>query len=191
MTGGWNVNVSNNMPQKVATAVGKLSETILGAEYQPIFYLGSQVVNGVNHAVLAEQLITTGRDTKNIVILVFNEKPGDIELSLVGIDRVLESGGQLGGTTVDVDTDISDGILSVWNDAFEGYVGLKITPLALLGTQLVNGMNYTFIAEGEGIVLEPEKEVFLVTINDKTKRVSITNALVNRQEASIGYAFNW
>lgn len=191
MTGGWNVNVSVAMPQKVATAMAKLSETMLGAEYTPIFYLGSQVVNGVNHAVLAEQLITTGKDTKNIVIVILNEKPGAMELSLVGIDRILESGGQLGGTVIDVVIHPSDDVQAVWTDAFEGFVGMKMTPLALLGTKMVNGTNYTYVAEAEPVTLEPVKKVVLVTINTKLKQVSITDILANRQEASLGYAFTW
>ena len=37
------------MPQKVATAIAELN--LIGAEYAPIAYLGSQLVNGVNHGV--------------------------------------------------------------------------------------------------------------------------------------------
>ena len=63
--GGWEVKVSNNFPQKVASSLSSFNEQILGAEYVPISYLGSQVVNGINHAVLAEQTLLTGRDPKN------------------------------------------------------------------------------------------------------------------------------
>ena len=56
MLGSWEVNVvTGGMPQKVATAFGELAGSLVGAEYTPIAYLGSQQVNGVNHAVLAEQ----------------------------------------------------------------------------------------------------------------------------------------
>lgn len=75
MLGSWDVKVVvGSLPEKVATAVGELGEKLIGAEYTPIAYLGSQLVNGTNHAVLAEQVLTTGRDTKNIVVLTFNEK---------------------------------------------------------------------------------------------------------------------
>ena len=50
MVGNWEINVNvNGMPQKVASAVSKLNTTLMGAEYDPIAYLGSQVVNGTNH----------------------------------------------------------------------------------------------------------------------------------------------
>ena len=66
MIGSWNVDVTvGKLPQKVATAVGKLNESIVGTEYTPIAYLGSQVVNGINHAVLAEQVIVTGKIRRN------------------------------------------------------------------------------------------------------------------------------
>ena len=65
--GGWNIGVvTGGMPQKVATAFGKLAEQLIGCEYTPIAYLGSQQVNGINHAVLAEQTVITGKDTKYI-----------------------------------------------------------------------------------------------------------------------------
>lgn len=55
MVGNWEVKVAvDAMPQKVATAFGKVFEGFVGAQYTPIAYLGSQIVNGENHAILAE-----------------------------------------------------------------------------------------------------------------------------------------
>lgn len=55
MIGNWDINVVvGKLPQKVATAFANLGETIIGATYTPIAYIGSQIVNGTNHAVLAE-----------------------------------------------------------------------------------------------------------------------------------------
>ena len=84
MVGTWKIDVKlEGMPQKVATAFANLGTQLLGAEYTPIAYLGSQVVNGINHAVLAEQLVITGKDTKNIVLIIFNEKPDSDRKSVV------------------------------------------------------------------------------------------------------------
>lgn len=190
--GGWNIDVTvNKLPQKVATAMGKLEETLIGAEYEPIAYLGSQVTNGVNHAVLAEQIVTTGRDTNNIVVLIFNEKPGEMELSLVGIERVVESGAAFGGTTIDVKTDLDDEIMDIWDEAFEGYVGAKVVPFALLGTQVVKGVNYIFAAEFTPMTLSGEKEAKLVVVNNVTRRVAFADMMANKHETSLGYAFTW
>lgn len=192
MTGSWKIDVSTGrMPQRVATAVGRLNEILVGAEYTPIAYLGSQVVNGTNYAILAEQLITTGKDTKNIVVLIFNEKPGNVELTLVNIERVLEGGAPLGGTTIDVQMPISSNNMEIWDKAFKEFIGTKIVPFVYLGSQVTKGTDYIFIATVAPVTLTGEKKVCIVTINDMLENVTISNLFQSKQEASLGYAFTW
>lgn len=190
--GNWNVKVSTStMPQKVATAVSALGETLLGAEYEPIAYLGSQTVNGINHAVLAEQTIVAGRDTQNVVLLVFNEKPNQNEVSLVGIERVVEGGLPLGGTQINVQTELNDEAAEVWNDAFCDFVGSNVQAFAQLGTQVVNGVNYIYAATVTPVVPNAAARVVIVTINRASREVVFTDLLENKQEAALGYAFTW
>lgn len=192
MFGNWNVNITMGaMPQKVASAVAKLSETLIGAEYEPIAYLGSQVVNGTNHAVLAEQTVLTGRDTKNVVVLIFNEKPNEMEATLVNIERVVEGGAPLGGTNVNVMTDIPEDAKAAFDKVFDGYVGMKINLLALLATKVTKGTNYVFFAETEPVVLNPEKTAMLITVNEMSNEVSFVNLLASKHEVALGYSFTW
>lgn len=191
--GSWEVKVAiDAMPQKVATAIGELSEQLIGAEYKPIAYLGSQVVNGTNHAVLAEQTILTGKDTKNVVILIFNEKPNEMKATLVNIERVIEQGGELGGIAVDVKTDIPAEAKEAFDKAFEGFVGSKVKPFALLGTQVVKGVDYMFAAEVTSVTAEPVTKVCLVTVNGMTGDLAFADMLDSRSDIlSLGYAFTW
>ena len=173
-TGSWDIAVQiGKLPQKVATAFDSLN--IVGAEYELIAYIGNQVVNGTNHAVLAKQTILNGKDTENVVVMIFNEKPNDMNAILVSIDRVLESGEPFGGIHVDVTTELDDEVMDIWNDAFEGFVGSTVTPYALLGTQITTGTEYAMI----------------VTINPMTKKVEMGDMLTSKHEASLGYAFSW
>ena len=188
--GNWNTNVSvGSMPQKVATACGQLNE-LVGAEYTPIAYLGSQQVNGVNHAVLAEQTILTGKDVKNIVVLIFREtKEG---ATLANIERVVESGGELGGAQVEARTEIPEEARKAFNAAFAGFTGSKVEPFALLATQVVKGVNYVFAAEISPVVANPVKSVALVTVNALTKDVAFVDLLTSKHDVmSLGYAFTW
>ena len=193
MVGSWKINISTTgMPQKVATAFAKMNETLVGAEYENIAYIGSQVVNGTNHAVLAKQTILTGRDTENIVLVIFNEKPSEMEATLVGIERVVEGGGQLGGITLaDATADIPEDASAVWNDAFEGFVGSKVEPFAYLGSQVVNGVNLVFAAEVTPTTLNAEPTVKIVTINSATKDVIFTDLLGSKHDNTLGYSFTW
>ena len=191
MVGNWDINVVvSKLPQKVATAFANLGETIIGATYIPIAYIGSQIVNGTNHAVLAEQTIITGRDTKNIVLIIFNEKPEGV--SLVNIERIVEGGLELGGTKIDVETEIPEVALSAFNEALGYFVGSTVEPFALLATKITKGTDYIFVATVKPVALEAKATVALVTVNTLEKRISFIDVIQpNLNKASLGYAFTW
>ncbi len=192
MVGNWEIKVSTSgMPQVVASAMSALGEKLMGAEYECIAYLGEQPVNGTNYAVLAKQTVVAGRDSENVVVLIFNKKPNMPEATLVGIERVVESGAALGGTKIDVTTDISDDLMNMWKEAFEGWLGMRITPFAFLGTQVTKGTGYMFAAEVVPVVREPKNEAVIVTINPMTKEVHMKDLLATKQEGMLGYAFTW
>ena len=194
MTGTWNVEINtHSLPQKVASAMSALKTQLIGTEYKMIAYLGSQLVNGTNHAVLAEQTVLTGKDLKNIVILIFNEKPDDKEATLISIDRILEEGSPLGGTKINVKLaeDIPEEIMSIWTDARQHHIGSKLVPIALLGTKITNGINYIFIVTVDSLLPESKLELNLIAVNDSTRRMSFVELLADKTDHALGYAFNW
>ena len=189
--GSWNVDVAvGSMPEKVATAFSEILGGLIGAEYTPIAYLGSQIVNGVNHAVLAEQLLIDGKDTKNVVVVIFNERGENI--TLASIERVLESGGEAGGVVVDVHTDMTAEAKANLDAGLEGFVGSKVDAFAQLGTQVVKGINYFYAAELTPVTADPVKRVALVIANSMTGELSFTDMLETKSTMlTLGYAFTW
>jgi hypothetical protein len=176
MLGSWEINVAvESMPQKIASAMGKLQEQLIGAEYKPIAYLGSQLVNGVNHAVLAEQTILSGKDTKNVVVLIFNEK--GMECTLVNIERVVEGGDGMGAVEVNVKTDIPADALAAYAKVMDGFAGSDVKPFALLATQVVAGIDYIFAAEMKLVTAEPVSKVVKVTVNSLRDTVQFVDIL--------------
>ena len=183
--GKWEVNVSfDSMPQPVATAVADLNDKIIGARYNAIAYLGSQVVNGTNYAVLAEQTLATGDGGKNIVTIVFNQKPDDVNATLVGIDRVLTGGAEIGGIHIDVQTEIPTEVQKIWYDCLEGYVGYKFTPIAFLGTQVVNGADHYFVVEATPVVEHPETDVVIAVVNPTASNKFRFTSILNDKAAN-------
>ena len=175
--GKWNVNVVvGKLPQKVASAFSEVLGELLGAEYTPIAYLGEQLVNGTNHAVLAEQTLVNGKDTKNVVVVILNERGDSFTLS--NIERVVETGAPLGGTVVDVKTDIPEEAKKVFDEALGSFIGSNVKPFALLATQQVKGTNYTFAAEVVTTAKEPDTKVVTVTINSLEKKMTFDDILV-------------
>lgn len=181
MFGSWKVNVAvGMMPEAVATAFAKCTQNLIGATYKPIAYLGSQIVNGINHAVLAEQTISDSSKDKNIVLMVFNEKPvegapSEITLSKENITSVLDGNAVPGGTFVDAKTDIPVEAMEALNDVLA--LGAKVEAFALLGTQVTVGTNYFFAAEVTPATRFPQKKVALVSANNMLKTISFKDII--------------
>ena len=172
--GGYQIKVTvNAMPQKVATGFQQVFETILGATYNPIAYLGSQVVNGVNHAILAEQTLVAEKEVHNVVLVVINEQPK--RSSLLSITPVLTQGAPIGGIAVNVHTKIPEEQKEIFNNAFEGFVGSKVVPFAYLGSQLVNGINYFFAAEVDPLVALNHGEEISTVSNGSIKLITVNS----------------
>lgn len=81
--GGWNLDEVKgcNLPQKVQTAFTSVTSELVGADYEPIAYLGSQMVNGTNYRILALMRTITSNAEKKIVRMIINEAPdGSVRL---------------------------------------------------------------------------------------------------------------
>lgn len=63
------------MPQKAASAWAAVEE-LIGAEYLPLLYVGTQPVRGVNHLFIAQATSVTANPKKKIVKLEVNEFQG-------------------------------------------------------------------------------------------------------------------
>ncbi len=83
LLGGWNLDEVKgcNLPQKVQSDFTAVTSELVGAEYEPIAYLGSQVANGTNYRILALQKIITQNTERKFVRMIINEAPdGSVRL---------------------------------------------------------------------------------------------------------------
>jgi len=178
LLGGWKINaVINAMPQKVATAMGEVAEKLVGATYEPVAYLGSQQVNGINHAVIAEQTIVNASGDKNIVLMKFNEK--GMQCNLYAIEPIVEGGAAFGGYKVEAHTGdaIDENALKVFEQVTAGMVGAAIHPIAQLATKVVKGTNVVFLCTVTPVYPGAEASVKLVTVNGVMKTIDFEDVL--------------
>ncbi len=75
------------MPQKAASAWATFDGSMVGADYKPIAYVGSQLVKGTNYVFLAEQTLITANTERHIVAVTVNEFNGNY--SVVNIERII------------------------------------------------------------------------------------------------------
>lgn len=88
--GRWNIDEMKvcNLPQKVQSAFTAVTSGLDGADYMPVLYVGSQVVNGMNYCVLACQTMMTANFDKNLSKVIINVSP-DGTPSLVSISKIV------------------------------------------------------------------------------------------------------
>lgn len=72
--GGWNIDEMKGvtLPQKAQSAFTAVTGGLVGADYTPVLYVGSQVVNGTNHCILAKQTIITATPEVRLVKMIIN-----------------------------------------------------------------------------------------------------------------------
>lgn len=62
-------------------------------------------------------------------------------------------------------TEMPQEVATAWHNAFEDYVGVGYKPLLYLGDQVVNGINYYFVAEQIFQTSPPFRRIVLLAIN--------------------------
>lgn len=93
VAGGWLITddakefKTCGLPENVASAFAKAKEGLDGAQYEPLMYLATQVVSGVNHMILCRQTLMDKDYTTGIVKLILNI-PANGEPSIVTIDSL-------------------------------------------------------------------------------------------------------
>lgn len=173
---------ATSLPEDVASAVGAINGGLLGATYQPIFYVGRQVVNGVNHLFIAEEIRVTKNQKKMIVGLIINVPPGE------------GAGRGEGAKVVQIveEADLPADVQIAFDTAVKHLVGVAYKPLAYIGKQVVKGVNYHVIAEARGIYPGAEPYAAVVTINVFEGNTSIVGiAPLANDNGLCGYAFTW
>lgn len=86
LLGGWNLDEVKgcNLPQKVQSAFTAVTSDLVGADYEPICYLGSQTVNGINYRVLAlSRAVVPNAEKKIVKMIIHEELDGSVRLQSV------------------------------------------------------------------------------------------------------------
>lgn len=184
MDGGWTVaeNPAADLPEEVKTAFDKALEVLTGSykDVTPIAYLGRQVVAGNNYAVLcrvtyADESVPAGL----MVLTVYADLEGNAEILSSEEFSIADYNTGDGSTDADAAepmtggwqvpdeitaVEVPDDALAAFNKAMEGFTGNDLTPMALLGTQVVAGTNYAFLCRSKLVTADPVESIQVVII---------------------------
>lgn len=80
MFGSWDYSevTAEGLPQQVETGFETITQSgLVGASFTPVKYLGKQIANGTNYAVLAKAAPVVPNAPSHLVVIIFNQQ-GDI-----------------------------------------------------------------------------------------------------------------
>lgn len=94
-SGGWTLVPMEGckLPEQVATGFSQVTESLVGADYTPVLYAGTQVVHGLNHMLICKQTLAAQGAPEHLVTMVLNQNcdGGDIvgKWSVVTIEQIV------------------------------------------------------------------------------------------------------
>ena len=197
MTGGWEIagqELQAKLPEEVATAFSKATETLTGTTLEPVAYVGSQVVAGTNYMVLCRATSATEEpETTYQMAVIYADLEGNAEVtSLKDFDltKYVEGEGtkdfeQLAGGWSAADDAAGAGLPENAKNAYDKALETvcwewgAVEPLACLGSQVVSGTNYAILCKGTLTEDESAARIFVITIyEDLDGKAELSNSHV-------------
>ena len=187
--GGYEIvnQPADKLPQDVASAVGAVNSTpLLGATYNPLWYVGKQTVNGVNHLFIAEDIRSTKNKDKSIVGLVINVPPSEGSRSGEGakIVKVIET------------EKLAENVEVAFQEVTKNLLGVSYKPVMYIGKQITRGENHFIVCESKVIYPNAQPQAVILGINIFEGKSSVACILpisssTKETETLCGYAFTW
>ena len=181
LLGGWDFSsdTAAALPEEVQEAfdTAVVAHKLLGVDYVPVAYLGSQIVAGTNYAILVRKTaVTSTTESTLAVLIIYKDLSGDATV-LYANDLVIDAeeaeefsaDSPLGGWMLPEEfpeAELPEDAAAAFNKAYEGFVGNKLDPIAYLGRQTVNGANYLILCHSTLVTADPVSSIQIVTVSE-------------------------
>ena len=178
--GGWKINkkAPSYLTAGEKADFNKAKKDFTGANYTPVFKIADQEVAGTNTAFFCKgETVTLKPKTSWKIVIVSKDLNGNASFTkIVDFDfrNVKTRNSQYetkpipGGWTYNRNA-YSSKVLpasakKIFKKAKSKYVGVDLTALALLGTQVVSGTNYLILGTGHAVVQNPVTSLYVATV---------------------------
>lgn len=168
--GGWSIPQDTKITDEEFAIFNKGIEGLVGVEYEPVAYLGSQLVAGTNHCFLCKATVVYPGTTPQYKLVYIYEKLDGTEEILNIADIELPGAGDAdsnpipGGWSYADDPSVDEKTASVVDKATEKLLGAEYEPVAYIGSQVVAGMNHAVLCRITAISPDAEDGYALLYI---------------------------
>ena len=168
-TGAWEINqdpVSEEKNAQAQTAIDKALETMTGADYEAVAVLGTQVVAGMNTCILCRVTpVVPDAVSQWALVYLYEDLDGNAEITqVVDLMTAPEEGAVGGWMSNQGDEALEADANAALETALERMDGTDYEVIAVLGSQVVAGMNYRLLCWATPVVPDPEGSFCLVTV---------------------------
>ncbi len=179
LSGGWTRASSPVITSDIQAVFDKAVAGKVGVSYIPVAYLASQVVAGTNHLFLCSvERIGKDPDATYALVTLYEDLQGSVSITDVRKSEfaALVSSGLDGGWTASESPVLTTDATKALSKATEGLVGASYAPVALLGTQVVAGINYLMLCEVAPVVPNATADYMIVRVYaDLSGKAEITD----------------
>ncbi len=166
--GGWTRPESMAVTDEVQELVVKATESLLGVDYAPVALIGTQLVSGTNYRVVCKAT-AVAPDAKAFyaILEIYQKLDGSVECTKILTSEAeahATDAALAGGWSAPEGFAVSDEARAALEKAAEKKLGASYTPVALLGQQVVSGMNYAILCEIAPVTPNAESSFAVVTV---------------------------
>ena len=185
--GGWTYESDPAITDEIKADLEKALEGLTGADYLPIANLASQVVNGMNRCILCKVTPVVPNPVPHYALVYVYASADGSESLTYAIDFDLDMPDNIpyapteaptepeaeadpepemlaGGWAVSESAELTDEQKAIFEKALEDLLGVDYEPIALLGTQVVAGTNYCFLAKATVVAPDAKPKYVLVYV---------------------------
>lgn len=168
--GGWSVPQDTKITDEELKIFNKAIEGLTGVGYEPVAYLGSQVVAGTNHCFLCKSTVIYPGATNRYTLVYIYEKLDGTEEILKFEDVTLPGTADADGTPIaggwryTENPEADDNVTEVVDKATGKLLGAEYEPVAYIGSQVVAGMNHAVLCRITAISPDAEDGYALLYI---------------------------
>ena len=177
LAGGWTPAEDYTVTEERQAVFEKGLEMLVGVDYVPVAYLGSQVVAGTNHVFLVKgTVVVPNAPVSYALVYLYQDLQGNVTLMNIadlgivpqedGTVTVPEAG-LMGGWSYAEAPEITEEIQTRLDKALEGLVGASYVPVANLGEQVVAGLNRCLLCQVTPVVPDAKPHYALVYVYEK------------------------
>jgi len=173
VTGGWEFSdiAAQNVSEDEQAILNKALEELEGVSYEAVDVIASQVVAGKNLAFLCKASVVSPDAVPYwAIVTVYKDVAGDATVSNIAkIDpadvNTKENADEVeSGSWYSEEKENAAEVPESVKNALDMNIGVTLSPIAVLGTQVVAGTNYCVLCYGTTVTAEPVTGLYEVDV---------------------------